>query len=277
MSLDEAATVLDDLLPMVTEVAAAADIPTATRDQITRLTETLSTTVQGHADRLDALEAENDELKTTVTTIQTRLDESTAQIERLESQLAELRAELREERETRAKEAAEDRKRIHEVEAQVEGATDGTSTETASDTDPDDNSTASTPGVQPPQTPLEEVIRVPEHLVAEHLTANQRRARFVATDVAEYTRSVPAGRAIRSSQLRQVLSAGEDARIYTETVSRVIQFLDDLGGDAVTVTESRRGERVVVFTEAFVERVQAYQSHAQQDGHTVVTGQGVRG
>jgi len=277
MSLDEAATVLDDLLPMFTKMAAAADIPTATCNQIERLTETLSTTVHGHADRFDALEAENDALKSTVTTIQTRLDESTAQIERLESQLAEVEAELQQERETRAKEAAEDRKRVHEVETQVEEATDADTT--ASRTAPDGESAtdATDHGVQPPETPLEEVIRVPEHLVEEHLTANQRRARFVAKDVAEYTRSVPAGRAIRSSQLRQVLSAGEDGQIYTETVSRVFRFLDDLGGDAVAINESRRGERVVVFTEAFVERVQAYQSHAQQDDHTVVTGHGVSG
>ena len=56
----------------------------------------------------------------------------------------------------------------------------------------------------------------------------------------------------------------------------MIRFLDDLGGDAVTVKESRRGERVVVFTEAFVERVQTSQ-HAAQPNHTVVTGQGVGG
>jgi len=56
----------------------------------------------------------------------------------------------------------------------------------------------------------------------------------------------------------------------------VIRFLDDLGGDAVTVKESRRGERVVVFTEAFVERVQTSQ-HAAQPNHTVVTGHGMGG
>lgn len=277
MSLDEAATMLDDLLPRVTKMLTAADIPTTICDQFERLTETLTTTVQGHANRFDALESENAALRDTVTTIQTRLDESTAQIETLESELVDLRAELQQERETRAKEDAEDRKRIHEVETQVEAAADDDTTAASTDPDTEADAEGATPGGQPPEVPLEEAIRVPEHLLKEHLTANQRRARFVAKDVAEYTRSVPAGRAIRSSQLRQVLSAGEDGQIYTETVSRVIRFLDDLGGDAVTVTESRRGERVVVFTEAFVERVQAYQSHAQQDNHTVVTGHGVGG
>jgi len=218
MSLEEAATALDDLLPVLTEVAATADIPTATCDRLERLTTTLVVTVRAHADRLDALEADNDALQDTVATLQTQLDASTARLETLESQLAELRAELRDERETRAKADAEDRKRIHEVETQVEEATEESSTDTASDADLNDNSTAPDPGVQPPETPLEDIVRVPEHLVEESLTANQQRARFVAKDVHEYTQSVPAGRAIRSSQLRQVLTAGEDGRVYTETV-----------------------------------------------------------
>ena len=46
MSLDEAATMLDDLLPMLTEVATAADIPTVVCDRFERLTETLIVTVQ---------------------------------------------------------------------------------------------------------------------------------------------------------------------------------------------------------------------------------------
>ncbi len=236
---------------------ATAEPAVALETFIERTTDALAS-LGADEETLSRVDAAGDELVETITRQQNRLDELEHQVETLES-------ELQQERETRAKADAEDRKRIHEVETQVEEATDdGT---TASSTDP---------GGQPPEVPLEEVIRVPEHLVEEHLTANQRRARFVAKDVAEYTRSVPAGRAIRSSQLRQVLRAGEDGQIYTETVSRVIRFLDDLGGDAVTVKESRRGERVVVFTEAFVERVQTSQ-HAAQPNHTVVTGHGVGG
>jgi polyhydroxyalkanoate synthesis regulator phasin len=276
MSLDEAATVLDDLLPMLTEVAAATDIPTTTCNQIERLTETLVTTVHRHADRFDALEAENDDLKSTVTTIQTRLDESTAQIETLESQLAELEAELRKERETRAKADAEDRKRIHEVETQVEEATDDDTTVASTDPDAESATTATDPGVQPPETPLEDIVRIPEHLVKDSLTANQQRARFVAKDVHEYTQRVPAGRAIKSSALRRVLTASEDTTIYTQTVSRVIDFLDELGDDAVKVRESKQGERVIVFTEAFVERVQQYRRR-DAGSNTVVTPTGAGG
>jgi hypothetical protein len=120
---------------------------------------------------------------------------------------------------------------------------------------------------------LEDVIRVPEHLVEESLTTNQKRARFVAKDADEYTRSVPAGRAIRSSELRRVLSAGEDGPIYTQTVSRVIDFLTELGQDSVEVKESQSGERVVVFTDDFVKRVAAWRNQS----NTVVAEEGATG
>lgn len=114
-----------------------------------------------------------------------------------------------------------------------------------------------------------------EHLVKDSLTANQQRARFIAKDAHEYTQQVPAGHAIKSSALRRVLAAGEDATIYTETVSRVIDFLDELGQEAVKIRESQQRERIVVFTDAFVKRVVAYQNHRQRN--TVVTDSGVTG
>lgn len=247
-SLGDTADPAEAFISAVVEALEAAGVPAPLRKNVVSAGEQVTELIEAQAD----------------------------QIQDLKAQLAEVDAELREERETRAKEAAENRKRIHEVETQVEEATDGTSIETASNANPDDTSTVSNPGVRPPETPLEDIVRVPEHLVEESLTANQQRARFVAKDVHEYTQSVPAGRAIRSSQLRQVLTAGEDGRIYTETVSRVIEFLNELGGDAVEIRETQGGERVVVFADAFVERIQAYQ-HAIQANHTVVTDQGVEG
>ena len=247
-SLADTATALEAFITATTDALAAAGAPAAAREAVTETGTELVETLTTHADRVSDLEARCEELE----------------------------EELHQERETRAKEAAEDRKRIHDVETQVAEALDDASTATTNAPDPEGGSDGTTPAVDPPQTPLEDVIRVPEHLVEESLTANQRRARFVAKDVHEYTQSVPAGRAIRSSQLRQVLSAGEEVQIYTETVSRVIRFLDELGGDAVTVQESRRGERVVVFDDAFVERVQVYR-HANKTNNTVVTGQGVEG
>ena len=117
---------------------------------------------------------------------------------------------------------------------------------------------------------------MPDHLATEQLTANQRRARFVAKDIHEYSRRVPAGRAIKSSELRRVLAASEAATIHSETVSRVVRFLDDLGGDAVRVRESASGQRVVVFTDGFVDRVRQYQRH-REVSNTVVTDAEVTG
>jgi TolA-binding protein len=213
---------------------------------------------------LSNVEAAGDELITAVTAHQNR-------VEHLEDRVETLESELKTERETRAKEAAEDRKRLSDLETRVDDDTETVDSQPDVETPSD----ASTPGVEPPQTPLEDVVRVPEHLVEESLTANQQRARFIAKDAHEYTQQVPAGRAIKSSALRRVLAAGEDATIYTETVSRVIDFLDDLGQDAVKIRESQQGERVVVFTDAFVKRVVAYQNHRQRN--TVVTEGGVTG
>ena len=190
------------------------------------------------------------------------------QLDQQADQIANLEAALSTERKTRAKEAAEDRKRLHDLETRIdETGADGTTTE--SNTVSDGGSEHSNPGVEPPQTPLEDIIRVPEHLVEGSLTANQRRARFVAKDIAEYTKQVPAGRALSSSELRRILAAGSDTKIYTQTVSRVIAFLDKLGEEGVKVRESQQGERIIVFNEGLVERVQTYR---QQASNSVVTG-----
>lgn len=176
-------------------------------------------------------------------------------------------AELKEERETRAKEAAQDRKRLHEVEERLDSVEEGGS----GDETPTPQAGETT--IQEPETPLEDVIRVPEHLVEDSLSANQQRARFVAKDIHEYSRSVPAGRVIKSSELRRVLSARKEGRIHTETVSRVIDFLTDLGQDDVQVRETQQGERVVVFTDEFVKRVVAYHN----TNHSVVSEGGATG
>jgi len=126
--------------------------------------------------------------------------------------------------------------------------------------------------VQETETPLEDVIDLPEEVVDDNLTANQERARFVAMDVVDYSRSVPAGRAIRSSDLRKVLGAKEESPVHTQTVSRVIEQLEQLGKDGVKVRKGRDGERRVVFSDEIVERIVALQRD-----HTVVSGEKVAG
>jgi hypothetical protein len=185
-------------------------------------------------------------------------------VEELEEENTELKQQLKEESTRAAKERAEINKRVSETEEMINA--DETPTATGGGDD------GSTPRGCEPQSPLEEVTQLPEHVVEDNLTRNQERARFIAKDVSEYTRSVPAGRAIRSSEIRTVLSAGYDERIYTQTVSRVIEFLTELGGDDVQLKETRSGERVVVFSDAITERL----TRLSQTDNGVVTPHGVQ-
>lgn len=235
-SLTEDGSTVAEITESFTE---AIDAPDSVTEPFAELVEQMAQTIDQQSEELSALRQENDELK----------------------------EELKEERTTRAREAAEDRKRIHQTEQRLdsmEGEASASDNETPT---PE----ASSPDFPDPKTPLEDVIRVPEHLVEDSLSANQARARFVVKDVHQYTRSVPAGRAIKSSELRRVLSARGGGKTYTETVSRVIEFLDELGKDSVEVNKTRSGERVVVFTDEIVERIVAYNNQS----NTVVTGEGV--
>jgi len=126
------------------------------------------------------------------------------------------------------------------------------------DTDTDTSAT--------PETPLEDITALPEHVAEDSLSANQNRARFVVSDLEEYTRSVPAGRSITASDLSTVLRAGTDAKGHSQTVDRVIRLLDDLGDGGTKVVE-RHGQRRVVFTEDCARRLSRL-----SENHGVVTG-----
>ncbi|MCT9098509.1 hypothetical protein [Haloarchaeobius sp. HME9146] len=118
-----------------------------------------------------------------------------------------------------------------------------------------------------PETPLEQVVAMPDQMADIHLTANEDRARFVASDVRDYAASVQAGWAITSSDLRRVLAA-YDSSGHTETTSRVMSILDDLGGDAVKIVETN-GTRRVVFTDELVARLNRLDD--VPDSHSVVS------
>jgi len=170
--------------------------------------------------------------------------------------------EIAEARDESARERAEIKQRVHALE-ENEKAGSGDANPA-----PEDGETA----LHEPETPLEEVIQIPEHSAEENLSANQKRARFVAKDVNDYTKSVPAGKAITSGELRRVLTAREESKVHTETVGRVISFLDDLGKGSVKVRETQAGERVVVFTEKIVRRITAFHDadHTRCDRRTGV-------
>lgn len=104
-----------------------------------------------------------------------------------------------------------------------------------------------------PQTPLEQIVALPGAVAEEQLTANQRRARFVAKDITEYASKTPAGWVLTPKDLRTVLNAAFDTS-HSQTCSRVRTILADLGDEAVSITDSR-GEKKTVFDVELVGRL----------------------
>jgi len=201
-------------------------------------------------DAIDAIEEQGEEIDTVVD------DTINEQAERLEK----LEEETSNDIEHTGKRLAELNGRVSDVEETLDGG--------SSDDTPTPNTSQTTP-----QTPLEEICRLPQHVADDSLTSNQERARFVAKDIEQYGRAVPAGRAITSSDLRRVISAKEEGRTHTQTVSRVMDFLEELGKDDVSIKETMGGQRTVVFTDEVVERLNQLTNHGvvmDDDRHGVI-------
>ncbi|WP_336346113.1 hypothetical protein [Halalkalicoccus ordinarius] len=100
-------------------------------------------------------------------------------------------------------------------------------------------------GTQTSQTPLERICALPEHVADRELTTNQERARFIARDVCDYAEKAPAGLVIDSRAIKRVITASEGKRPHTQTVARVMNFLEELGKADVQQTK-RRGKNLIV-------------------------------
>jgi len=223
--------------------------------------EELANLVDDLRERVDELEAENQRLRE-------RVDEQDERIEDLEEQPSfEIGDETKPIKSLRVEGApvglainskpgdSELEQKLESLRADLEASNPTPNAEKSGSTD-----------LYQPETPLEQVIAIPEEMASDQLTANQERARFVATDVRDYAKSVPAGWAITSTDLRRVLQAYDESG-HTETVARVFDILEDLGDDDVQVIE-RRGTKRVVFDDALVDRL----ARIDQAGHDVVMG-----
>lgn len=203
----------------------------------------------------------------TITALVEIVQDQQREIEQLREELTETQAAVDNERAERTKDIAEDRKRLTDVEERLDAVEEGGSGDANPTPDGDDD------GSSTPQTPLERVCAFSDDVADRELTANQSRARFVARDVTDYADKVPAGYAIRSGDIATVLRAGTDSKGRTQTVARVIDFLDDLGGDGVDVVK-RRGTKRVVFTEETARRLERLGESSPSDAtnHGVVMG-----
>jgi len=223
-----------------------SSIATTVSSFVATVTDTLDD-LGADSKQIEAIESVGNELQSEVDQLESKVDDNTDQIDQ--------------EQQRRSAEVEGCHNRITRVSNEIE-AVEADSEET--NPTPDDGKT-------PIQTPLERVCQLDESTANSELTSNQRRARFLSMDVTDYARKVPAGYAIRSSEIRRVLSAGESATIYSQTVSRVMDFLEKLGNDDVSIKQTQSGERTVVFSERIVDRLDQITSGVTDDGGTTVT------
>jgi cell division septum initiation protein DivIVA len=197
------------------------------------------------ADATESTDVET--LAQTVADLQETVERQAERIEGLEEQLAEHKDHT-------GREFADVRSRITDLEEENQP------------TEP--RSKGATPnggetGAQTAETPLERICALPEHVADRELTANQERARFIARDVRDYAEKAPAGFVIDSRAIKRVLTASEGKRSHTQTVARVMNFLDDLGKDGVAL-KKRRGRKLVVFDPKAADRL-ASANHSRCD------------
>jgi hypothetical protein len=147
--------------------------------------------------------------------------------------------------------------RVDEVEADLEAVDDDAS-----------------PNGQTPETGLEQLARLPDQLLGDE-SANVRRSVALAETWRDHASKAPVGFVLSSGELAQVLRDETDCRGHSQTASRVIDRLDQLGGDGVSVVE-RRGERRVAFEPELVGRLEAMSEQSspavdEDSGHGVVS------
>ncbi|ELZ31382.1 hypothetical protein C474_08772 [Halogeometricum pallidum JCM 14848] len=202
---------------------------------------------------LEALQEQLTELEARVTTLEEENQELKETVDSQREKLDEYREEL--DTHTQQRDAAADHRkhlqqRLHALESETKDTETTPSTETRS--------------------PLQQLVGLPSKLT-EKLTANQERARFIAQDIQEYATKVPAGFAIDSARIRRILNAKEGRTPHTQTVTRVMEFLDRLGKDDVQVIK-RRGTKRVIFTERAVSELAGTSESSPRGITGVVTG-----
>jgi outer membrane murein-binding lipoprotein Lpp len=178
-------------------------------------------------------------------------------IDKLENEISEIRDELatRAERNAKARRRiSKQEERIEDLEAKVEN-TESCTDSGQNESSKDQCSASDSEGEDSETTSLEQVASLPDEVANDSLTSNQKRARKIARRIDEYGKSVPAGHAITSTRIRDILSGLEDKRIHRQTVQRVADFLKRFGGDHVERKQTRGGKDVVVFSESVVKDI----------------------
>ena len=206
--------------------------------------------------RINDIEKENEQLRNRVDDLEEENDQLLGRVEELEKETNSAMTN-----------SVGAYKQISQLKDQLSGL----------DTSPDTSENT----IKNAETSLEQVCALPDHLVENELSPNQQRARHIALNLRDYSRKTPKGRVIYASDLRTVLRARFGTG-HSETVSRVRNFLGDLGGDLVDIIEPRtagfspdkKGEKkskgkMIVVDEELAQRLS---NISHQQNHDVVTG-----
>ncbi len=188
------------------------------------------------------------ELVERVESLEQTVDEQAEQIEEQAQQIEELEQTV----EQTSNNASGAHARINSVEDELETVEEG------------DN-----PHSRTPETGLEQLARLPDELLEDE-SANVRRSVSLAETWRDHASKAPVGFVLSSGELARVLRETTDCRGHSQTASRVIDRLDQLGGDAVSVVE-RRGERRVAFDADLVGRLEELSESSTAANHEVVT------
>ena len=241
-------------------MTATADAPdSSTVTELAQTIENLKETVEAQSKRIDELEE--------------TVDQQTERIEHLEAQPENELIEVKSEGDTSGlmdiwiadiplgsilQKTTEDVDRAHNRLDEVETVTSNNGTPGV-----DANKTES----QDVKTPLERVCALPEHIADRELTANQERARFIARDIQNYAEKAPAGHIIDSRAIKRVLTAAEGKRPHTQTVARVMDFLDELGKKEVQ-QKKRRGKKLIIVDPAAADCYGAHHDRCDRGDET---------
>lgn len=196
--------------------------------------------------RLDALETKNDQLEARVGELENQNHELTNRVDTLEAENTELQNTVDDQAETiesQHADFAEYKARVRKLETTTESARAHRKRlqQQFHELTTDDVASLS---------PLQQVVAFSKDAV-EKLTPNEKRARYVAKGISDYATKVPAGYTIDSSTISTVLRSKDGESPHTETVSRVMEFLNRFGKDETKIVK-RRGTKRVVFTEQAV-------------------------
>lgn len=162
----------------------------------------------------------------------------------MQDRLDDLETTVHEHQDHTGREFADVRSRITDTEANIDNlAARNQQTEVHSG-DATPRAEEGETGARAGETPLYRVCALPKEMAARELTANQERARFIAKDVRDYAEKCPAGLVIDSRAIKRVIAAKEGTKPHTQTVARVMTFLDELGKGDVEL-KKRRGRKLV--------------------------------